>query len=88
MPERGEKELYFIVRAIVLNGIAGLLFLTSVGILGTIDLIGAILVGFFIFIAALLISKLFEREIDWLVLKMLAKLERHKRLKKFILTHF
>ena len=83
-----EKRLYFIIRAWFMSLIGALLFLGIVYIMRTIDFIQSVVFGVFVFIASLVVSRLFDSPIEKLVEKILGFLEGHKKLKSFILKCF
>ena len=85
---REEKRLYFIIRAWFMSLIGAVLFLGIVYIMGIIDFIQTVVFGIFVFIASLVISRLFDSPIEELVERILEFLEGHKTLKKFILKCF
>lgn len=85
---KGEKTLYFFIRSWIMGFIANILFLSAVGILGSINLIQTIVMGGFFSLIALCGSKLFDPQITRASKKILKFLDRHERLEKFILKYF
>lgn len=88
MVTKDENRLYFIVRSILLSNIIGIMILTIIWYLRTINFIQSIIIGSCAFVISLLISRFFDPQIERLVIKLLRFLEKHQRLKRFILKYF
>jgi hypothetical protein len=82
------QRLYFIVRSMLMSLIGGVLTLAIIWYLGSIDVIEGFLIGTFIFIASLMISRLFDPAIFKAINKMVRYLSRHDRLRHIIVTNF
>jgi len=82
------NKLYFIIRSWIMSQISAIIFLIIVWRLVTINFVQSIFTGIFIFISALVISRLFESEINKGTKKILKYLNKHPKLKKFILNYF
>jgi len=83
-----ENKLYFIIRSWIMSQISAIIFLIIVWYLVTINFIQSIFIGIFIFTSSLLISRFFESEINKGTKKILKRLNKHPKLKKFILKYF
>ena len=57
------QRLYFVVRSVIMSLISALIYFTVVLYLGSIDAVQAALVGVFVFIIALIASRLFDKQI-------------------------
>lgn len=88
MPRNQEERLYFIVRAYLMGCVGGIIFPLIVFILGSINFIQTIVIGFFVFVASLVISRAFESYIERATRKILSFLDRNRRIKRFILKYF
>ena len=80
-------RLYFIVRSVFLSLISSIPFFLVVLILGSINVVQTILLGVFVFVFSLAVTKLFENSIIKLVQKIVTTLQRHKRARAFILKN-
>lgn len=68
--------------------IAGLFLPVAAFILGSITFLQTLIVGAFAFITSLAASRLFEKQIDESTKLVLKHLDRHKKIKAFILKYF
>lgn len=82
------QRLYFIVRSVLMSLIGGVLTLAIIWYLGSIDVFEGFLIGTIIFIASLMISRLFDPAIFKAINKMVRYLSRHDRLRHIIVTNF
>jgi ABC-type transport system involved in cytochrome bd biosynthesis fused ATPase/permease subunit len=81
------QRLYFVVRSAIISLISALITFIIVGYLGSIDAVEAVLLGIFVFVAALVVSRLFDRPIVTVSKKIISVLGRHKRARGFVLRH-
>lgn len=70
-----------------LSLISSIPFFLVVLILGSINVVQTILLGVFVFVFSLAVTKLFENSIIKLVQKIVTTLQRHKRARAFILKN-
>ena len=82
-----ENKLYFIIRSSIMSLTSAIIFLITVWYLVTINFIQTVFLGIFIFVLSLVISRLFELEINKGTNKILKYLNKHPRLKKLILNY-
>jgi uncharacterized membrane protein len=83
-----EQRLYFIIRSWLMGYVgAAILFITAF-ILGSISFIQTVLISTFAFFASLVISRLFDKQIERIVEKILKFLERNQKIKNLIVNHF
>ena len=82
-----ELHLYFVLRSIVLGVISGILLLSTVWLLGTIDFSAALGVSVLIFVASLVISRLFHAPITAVVRRLARLLGKHDTLRRLILRY-
>ena len=82
------QRLYFVVRSVLMSLISALIYFIVVLYLGAIDAVQAAVLGAFVFITALVLSRLFDKQIVKASKKIISYLSRHKRLRAFILKKF
>lgn len=82
------QRLYFVVRSLFMGLIGAMLSFSVIFYLGNIDVIGAIILGIFVFIFSLLFSRLFDKQIISLCLKIIRFLDKHTRIRDIILRYF
>lgn len=80
-------RLYFIIRSGFSSLLSSIPFLVVVLILGSINVIQTIILGIFIFVFSLVVSRLFEKPMIKLVKKTVTTLQKHKRARDFILKN-
>jgi hypothetical protein len=81
------QRLYFVVRSAIMSLISALITLTIVGYLGSINMVQAVFLGIFLFVATLVVSRLFDKQIVYVSKKIVSRLSRHKRASGFALKH-
>jgi VIT1/CCC1 family predicted Fe2+/Mn2+ transporter len=79
------QRLYFVIRSVIMGLISGLITLIVVWFLGTVQVAQVILLGLFVFIVALVVSRLFDKQIVKASKKIITILDKHERLRTFIL---
>jgi hypothetical protein len=80
------QRLYFVVRSVLMSLISAVIYFLVVLYLGAIDAVQAAFLGVFVFIAALVVSRLFDKQIVHASKKIIIFLNKHKRLRTFVLT--
>ena len=80
------QRLYFVVRSILMSLISALIYFLVVLYLGAIDAVQAAFLGGFVFVVALIVSRLFDKEIVTVSKKIISILNKHKRTKTFVLN--
>jgi membrane glycosyltransferase len=80
-------RLYFIIRSASISILGALPFFLVVLLLGSINVIQTILLGIFVFVFSLIVTRLFEKAIVKLAQKIIIVLQRHKRVRDFILKN-
>ena len=81
------QRLYFVVRSAIMSLISAAITFTIVGYLGSIGVVEAVLLGIVLFVASLVVSRLFDRQIVKLSKKIVNVLSRHKRASEFVLEN-
>ena len=79
------QRLYFVVRSVLMSLISALIYFLVVLYLGAIDAVQAAFLGVLVFIAALIMSRLFDKQIVTASKKIISFLNKHKRTKTFVL---
>lgn len=79
------QRLYFVVRSVLMSLISALIYFLVVLYLGAIDAVQAAFLGVFVFVAALIVSRLFDRQIVHASKKIISFLNKHERLRTFVL---
>ena len=79
------QRLYFVIRSVIMGLISALITFIVVWFLGTVQVTQVILLGLFVFIVALVVSRLFDKQIVEASKKIITILDKHKRLRTFIL---
>ena len=82
------QRLYFIVRSVILGLFSAILTLGTIAVLGTIDLIQAIILGVFVFTFSLVASRLLDKQIVKVSRKIVSILSKRKRIRDFVLKNF
>jgi Flp pilus assembly protein TadB len=81
------QRLYFVVRSTIMSLISALITFAIVGYLGSINMVAAVFLGIILFVASLVISRLFDKQIVKVSTKIVSVLSRHKRARGFALKH-
>ena len=79
------QRLYFVVRSVLMSLISALVYLVVVLYLGTIDAVQAAFLGVFVFIVALVVSRLFDKQIVAASKKIISYLNKHRGFRRFVL---
>ena len=69
------QRLYFDVRSIIMSWIGAILFLGTIWLLGSINALQGFIIGIFVFVSSLFISRLFDSPITSLTKRILRLLE-------------
>jgi hypothetical protein len=82
------QRLYFILRSFLMGLIsAGVTFLI-VWYLGSINVIGSIIIGIFVFVFSLAATRLFDTQITQVTKKIVEVMASHRAIRDFIMKHF
>ena len=79
------QRLYFVVRSVLMSLISALIYFLVVLYIGAIDAVQAAFLGVFVFVAALVVSRLFDKQIVIASKKIISFLNKHERLRRFVL---
>jgi len=82
------QRLYFIIRSFLMGLIsAGVTFLI-VWYLGSINVIGSIIIGIFVFVFSLAVTRLFDTQITQVTKKIVELMTSNRAIRDFIMKHF
>ncbi|HKZ45186.1 MAG TPA: hypothetical protein VJ343_00605 [archaeon] len=84
---KGMDTLYFIVRSWLMGLINSVMLLSIVYALGSINTIQTFIIGIFLFIITLFITRFFQKQINKTTYVVLRYLDKWKWLKNFILKY-
>ena len=79
------QRLYFVVRSVLMSLISALIYFFVVLYFGTINAVQAAFLGVFVFIVALVVSRLFDKQIVTASKKIVRFLNKYRRIRKFVL---
>jgi len=79
------QRLYFVVRSVLMSLISAVIYFIVVLYFGTIDAVQATFLGVFVFIVALVVSRLFDKQIVRASKKIIQYLNKYKRVRTFVL---
>jgi ABC-type transport system involved in cytochrome bd biosynthesis fused ATPase/permease subunit len=79
------QRLYFVVRSVLMSLISALIYFVVVLYFGTIDAVQAAFLGVFVFIVALIMSRLFDKQIVRASKKIIQYLNKYRRIRTFVL---
>ena len=79
------QRLYFVVRSVLMSLISALIYFVVVLYFGTINAVQAAFLGIFVFIVALIVSRLFDKQIVTVSKKIISILNRYKKIRAFVL---
>lgn len=78
------QRLYFVVRSSIMSLISALFTFIIVGYVGSVSVVQIVFLGIFLFVASLVVSRLFDKQIVKLSKKIVSVLNRHKRASGFV----
>ena len=79
------QRLYFVVRSVFMSLISALIYFIAVLYLGEIDAFQAAFLGVFVFITALISSRIFDKQIVRASKRIIRFLTKHEKLSMFVL---
>lgn len=82
------QRLYFIIRSFLMSLIGAAITFSFVFYYGSLSLVVAVVVGFAGFVAALVITRLFDAQMDKATRRVVESLASHRTLRDFIMDHF
>jgi hypothetical protein len=82
------QRLYFVVRSMIMSLISALIYFLVVLYLGTIGAIQAAFLGIFVFVAALVVSRLLDKQVVSASKRIIHFLNKHEKLRALVLKKF
>ena len=82
------QRLYFIIRSLLMGVIGAVITFLFVWYVGLIDAIGMFVLGMFVFVCSLVITRLFDVQITQTTKKIIELLAGHRAVRNFIMNHF
>jgi hypothetical protein len=82
------QRLYFIIRSFLMGLISAAVTYLIVWYLGSINVIGSIIIGTFVFVFSLVVTRIFDTQITKASKKIVEIMASHKTVRDFIMKHF
>lgn len=82
------QRLYFIIRSLLMAFIGTIITLSFVSYFGTIGITLALILGIIVFVASLVITRLFDAQIVKVTKSIVMLLGSHRTVRDFIMNHF
>jgi hypothetical protein len=82
------QRLYFIIRSFLMGLISAGVTYLIVWYLGSINVIGSIIIGTFVFVLSLAVTRLFDTQITQVTKKIVEIMASHSAIRDFIMKHF
>jgi len=82
------QRLYFIIRSLLMGVLGAVITFLFVWYVGLIDAIGMFVLGMFVFVSSLVITRLFDVQITQATKKIIELLASHRTVRNFIMNHF
>jgi hypothetical protein len=82
------QRLYFIIRSFLMGLISAAVTYLIVWYLGSINVIGSIIIGTFVFVFSLAATRLFDTQITQVTKKIVELMASHRGVRDFIMKHF
>ena len=82
------QRLYFIIRSFLMGIISAAVTYLIVWYLGSINVIGSIIIGTFVFVFSLVVTRLFDTQITQATKKIVELMTSHRAIRDFIMKHF
>jgi hypothetical protein len=82
------QRLYFIIRSFIMGLLGGAVTYLVIFYLGSIDVVGSIFLGGFVFVFSLVVTRLFDSQITQGTKKLIELMANHITIRDFIMKHF
>jgi hypothetical protein len=82
------QRLYFIIRSFLMGLIGAAVTYFVIWYLGSINVVGSIILGTFVFVFSLVVTRLFDVQITKATKKIVELLASHRTIRDFIMKHF
>ena len=81
------QRLYFIIRSFIMGQVGLVLTFGVIAYYGSINLVTAAVLGLLVFVASLIITRLFDPQISLATKKIVGALASHRTVRDFIMNH-
>jgi hypothetical protein len=82
------QRLYFVIRSFLTGIISAAVTYLIVGYLGSINVVGSIIIGTFVFVFSLFLTRLFDTQITQATKKIVELMANRRTIRDFIMKHF
>ena len=82
------QRFYFIIRSFLMGLISAAVTYLIVWYLGSINVVGSIVIGTFVFVFSLAVTRLFDTQITQVTKKIVELMASHRAIRDFIMKHF
>ena len=82
------QRLYFIIRSFLMGLISAAVTYLIVWYLGSINVIESIIIGTFVFVLSLVVTRIFDTQITQATKKIVELMSSHRAIRDFIMKHF
>jgi uncharacterized membrane protein YjjP (DUF1212 family) len=82
-----DERIFFIVKSSIMGCFGSVAFLLTILILGSINFWQAFFIGLLLFFVPFIIGRFFEKQINWLALKVAEALNKFPRMKKKVVKY-
>ncbi len=82
------QRLYFIIRSSIMGLMSGIVTALIILLYGTIDVVGGVFIGVFVFVFSLVITRLFDVQLIRVAKKIVLIMTDHRRVRDFVMNHF
>ncbi len=82
------QRLYFIIRSFLMGIISAAVTYLIVWYLGSINVIGSIIIGTFVFAFSLAVTRVFDTKITQATKKIVELMNSHRTIRDFVMKHF
>jgi hypothetical protein len=82
------QRLYFIIRSGIMGLMSAVVMDLIILFFGTINVVGGIFIGIFVFVFSLVITRIFDTQIVKATKKVVEVLANHRGVRDFVMNHF
>jgi len=82
------QRLYFIIRSFLMGLVSAAVTYLIIWYLGSINVIGSIIIGTFVFIFSLAVTRLLDTQITQATKKIVELMTSHRSIRDFVMKHF
>jgi len=82
------QRLYFIIRSFIMGQIGGIITFICIWYLGSVDVTRNFVIGIFVFVFSLAITRSFDAQIAQATRKIVELMAGHRTFRDFIMNHF